>query len=83
MVNHVVPADQLDARVAALCDEIVAVSPVSCTQAKRAIDRGLSMTVEDGLQLEAALYERVLTSEDRLEAFRAAAEKRQPAYVGR
>jgi len=83
MVNHVVPAEGLDAQVAALCAEIVAVSPVSCMQAKRAIDRGLSMTVEDGLQLEAELYERVLTSEDRLEAFRAAAEKRQPAYVGR
>lgn len=83
MVNHVVPAEELDAKVAALCAEIVAVSPVSCAQAKRAIDLGLSMTVEDGVKLEAALYERVLTSEDRQEAFKAAAEKRQPAYVGR
>lgn len=83
LVNHVVPAESLAARVAELAAEIVAVSPVSCAQAKRAIDLGLAMTVETGIQFEAALYERVLTSEDRQEAYRAAAEKRQPTYVGR
>lgn len=83
MVNHVVPAELLAARVAEIAAEIVAVSPVSCAQAKRAIDLGLAMTVETGVQFEAALYERVLMSEDRQEAYRAAAEKRKPAYVGR
>lgn len=83
LLNHAVPADELAAKVAALAAEIVAVSPVSCVQAKRAIDLGIEMTVETGIQFEAALYERVLTSDDRREAFAAAAEKRRPVYSGR
>jgi enoyl-CoA hydratase/carnithine racemase len=82
MVNRVTPADQLGAAVQALTAELVAVSPTALATAKRAIDLGLATDLESGLQVEAALYERVLTSEDRREAAAAAAEKRSPRYGG-
>jgi enoyl-CoA hydratase/carnithine racemase len=83
LVNRVVPADQLGAAVAELTAELIVVSPTALATAKRAIDLGLTTDLESGLQVEAALYERVLTSEDRREAVAAAAEKRSPRYVGR
>lgn len=83
LVNRVVAADQLGAAVAELTAELVAVSPTALATAKRAIDLGLTTDLESGLLVEAALYERVLTSEDRREAVAAAAEKRSPRYVGR
>lgn len=83
LLNYVVPFEELDARVRALAAEIAAAAPISCAQAKRAIDIGLDVDLASGLQLEAALYERVLTAEDRLEAQRAAKEKRKPRYGGR
>lgn len=83
LVNRVVPADRLGAAVAELAAELAAVSPTALATAKRAIDLGLTTDLESGLQVEAALYERVLTSEDRREAVAAAAEKRSPRYVGR
>jgi len=83
LINRVTPAEGLDAAVRALTDELVAVSPTALATAKRAIDLGLATDLESGLQVEAALYERVLTSEDRREAAAAAAEKRSPRYMGR
>lgn len=83
LVNRVTPADDLDSAIRALTDELVAVSPTALATAKRAIDLGLTTDLESGLQVEAALYERVLTSQDRREATAAAAEKRSPRYVGR
>jgi len=83
LVNRVTPADELDAAIGELTAELAAVSPTALATAKRAIDLGLTTDLESGLQVEAALYERVLTSEDRREAVAAAAEKRRPQYVGR
>lgn len=83
LLNYAAPLDELDARVRSLAAEISAAAPISCVQAKRAIDIGLDVDLTSGLQLEAALYERVLTAEDRLEAQRAVAEKRKPRYAGR
>lgn len=82
LVNRVTPAEALAAAVRDLTDELVAVSPTALATAKRAIDLGLTTDLESGLQVEAALYERVLTSEDRREAAAAAAEKRNPDTWG-
>lgn len=82
MVNYVVPADELEARTLDLAREITAAAPISCTQAKRAIDGGLDMDFASGVQLEAALYERVLTTSDREEALLAYREKRSPVFTG-
>lgn len=82
MVNYVVPAAALEAKVMELAGEIVSAAPISNVQAKRAINMSLDLDVMNGIQLEAALYERILTTTDRVEALRAYKERRPPVFRG-
>jgi enoyl-CoA hydratase/carnithine racemase len=73
-----------EARTAAveLSSTIAQGAPLGIRQAKAAI-RGAHRALRDGLEEENALYEVVLRSRDRVEGFRAFAEKRPPKYEGR
>jgi enoyl-CoA hydratase/carnithine racemase len=82
LVNYALPADQVEAKVAEIVAEIVAAAPISNVQAKRAINMSLDIDVVNGIQVEAALYERTLTTADRVEAITAAREKRSPVFRG-
>lgn len=82
LFNYLVPEAELEAKVRSLAEEIVAAAPISVTQCKKAIDGGLDMDFAGGVQLEAALYERILTTKDRIEALDAYREKRKPAFRG-
>lgn len=82
MISHCVAADQLDDTVAALAHEIATAAPVSNVQAKRAINMSMDLGVANGFEVEAALYERVLSTTDRLEGAAAHREKRPPTYIG-
>jgi methylglutaconyl-CoA hydratase len=83
VVSHVVPAAELVAAAATLAAEMAASGPLAVAQAKRAIDGGLEGSLAEGLALERACYDVVLTSEDRNEGLAAFAEKRPPAFKGR
>jgi methylglutaconyl-CoA hydratase len=50
--------------------------------AKAAIDSGCEEPLARGLETEARCYERVLGTQDRLEALAAFAEKRKPSFRG-
>jgi len=52
-------------------------------QAKRAIHRGLQMSLADGLAFEIEAYNRLVPTEDRREGVRAFNEKRKPKFEGR
>ena len=82
MISNVVPADQLESTVAALAHEIATAAPVSNVQAKRAINMSMDIGVANGFEVEAALYERVLSTTDRTEGAAAHREKRTPHYTG-
>jgi methylglutaconyl-CoA hydratase len=56
---------------------------VAVRAAKAAIDQGCEAPLPEGLEIEARCYERVLPTQDRLEALAAFAEKRKPNYTGR
>jgi len=75
------PGTARDAAVA-LAESIAEGSPLGIRQAKAAI-RGAHRALVEGLAAENELYEVVLTSEDRVEGFRAFAEKRKPRFRGR
>jgi methylglutaconyl-CoA hydratase len=62
---------------------IAANGPVAVRLAKRAIDGGLGLPMADALAHESRCYEGVLNTEDRLEALKAFAEKREPIFKGR
>jgi methylglutaconyl-CoA hydratase len=83
LVEQVVPHDQLMAAVEELTQTIIARAPLAVKYAKEAIVRGLALSLEEGLKVEAELYTLLRTTEDRMEGARAFQEKRPPQFQGR
>ena len=83
LMNRVAPEGELRETAQAVAQAIAANGPVAVRAAKDAIDRGLELPQQEGLEHEARCYERVLGTEDRLEALVAFAEKRKPVFRGR
>ena len=82
VVARVVEPGLARAEAVALAASIAEGAPLGIRQAKAAI-RGAHRALADGLEAENALYETVLTSDDRREGFRAFTEKRKPRFTGR
>ena len=84
LVNRVSPegANVLD-DVLAWIEPIANGAPIAQSAALRAIDASYDTSLELGLELERVFYDETLRSEDRVEALRAFAEKRRPAFTGR
>ncbi|HEY8491889.1 MAG TPA: enoyl-CoA hydratase-related protein [Dehalococcoidia bacterium] len=83
LVSRVVPADQLMPTALEVAETICKRGPLAVRSAKESIMRGLDMTLQQGLDLEAMFSARVWASEDAREGPRAFAEKREPQYKGR
>ncbi len=83
LLNKVVPGAELMATAkewaARICDN----GPLGVQAAKEAMIKGLSMSLEDGLQLELQLFESNLNTEDTKEGLRAFAAKEKPEYKAR
>ena len=82
LVTRVTPPSSLREEAAALAGQIARNAPVSLRQAKRAIDGGLHLSLEEALDLENRMYQDCLGTRDRVEALRAFAEKRPPVFEG-
>ncbi len=84
LVNRISPAGTsvLEDTLAWL-DPIANGAPIAQSAALRAIDTSYDVPLELGLELERVYYDETLRSEDRLEALRAFAEKRKPAFSGK
>lgn len=82
-VDQVVPAGRGIEEASTLARVIAANGPVAIRLAKRAIDGGLDAPIKTALEHERRCYEGVLPTQDRLEALKAFAEKRNPAFKGR
>lgn len=82
LVSRVVPAAELEAEAKALAEKVVSQAPVSLRYAKEAVNKGMDMTMEQGLRLEADLYLLLHTTADRTEGIRAFLEKRKPEFRG-
>lgn len=83
IVNHVVPAAELDDYYMKLAQDIARNGPVALQQAKKAINIGADIELHAALLLEAECYNACLFTEDRDEGLRAFHEKRSPVYRGR
>jgi methylglutaconyl-CoA hydratase len=82
LVTRVAPPGELRAAALALAAEVARNAPISLRQAKRAIDGGLDLPLEEALDLENRMYQDCLQTKDRLEALTAFAEKRRPVFTG-
>jgi len=82
LVSRVAPAARLREEAVALAEQVARNAPISLRQAKRAIDGGVGLPLEEALALENRLYQDCLGSKDRVEALRAFAEKRPPVFRG-
>jgi methylglutaconyl-CoA hydratase len=82
LVTRTAPPQRLLADALALAETLARNAPVSLRQAKRAIDGGFHLPLEEALALEHRLYQDCLGTKDRLEALRAFAEKRPPVFTG-
>ena len=83
MVNEVLPAADLMPEVLAIAARLAANAPISVRQAKQSIHQGLQMDLKTGLRFEVQAYDRMISTEDRLEGIRAFNEKRKPVFKGR
>ena len=82
LLNRVCEGARLKENALELAGSIASNGPIAIRAAKDAIDKGVEMPIEDGLEHEARCYERVLGTQDRLEALAAFAAKRKPVFRG-
>ena len=83
LVNKVVKLVELPLAVANVAREMASGAPVAVKYAKEAVDKGLELTLEQGLRLEADLYSLLQTTQDRIEGIAAFREKRPPTFEGK
>ena len=82
LVNRIVNPDELTPAIMTMAQEMSATSAISLRYAKEAITKGMELTLEQGLRLEADLYFLMHTTKDREEGIRAFREKRKPKFKG-
>jgi enoyl-CoA hydratase/carnithine racemase len=66
-----------------MAQEMASKGPIALRYIKEAIYKGMDMTLEQGLRLEADLYLLIHTSNDRTEGIQAFREKRKPKFEGK
>ena len=83
LVNKVVPPEKLMGIVMEMSEMMASKGPVALKFAKEAIGKGMDLTMDQGLRLEADLYFLLHTTRDRTEGITAFQEKRSPEFEGR
>jgi enoyl-CoA hydratase len=83
LVNDVTPAAELIPRAEAIAAKIIANAPLAVQYCMEAVNKGMEMTLAEGLFLEAALFGMCCATEDKKEGTAAFLEKRVAAFKGR
>ena len=83
LVNKVVPLPELLPTAEEWAQRLCQLPPLAVRAAKEAMLKGMELSLEDGLQLEAELEAFLFATEDAEEAQQAFLEKRKPVFKGR
>ncbi len=82
LVNEIVAKDNLIPRAEAILNKINANAPTAVKLAIEAANRGLDVSLAEGLNIEASLFTQCFATEDRKEGVAAFREKRKPNFKG-
>ncbi|HVJ49073.1 enoyl-CoA hydratase/isomerase family protein [Desulfitobacterium sp.] len=83
LVNKVVPTEQLLAEAQRLAKRFAARGAVALRMAKSAIDEGLRMDLQAGLQYEHQCFSLLFATQDQKEGMEAFLQKRRPNFQGK
>jgi len=83
LINRIAPAGGALETALEWAQQIARNGPLALEAAKDALDHGLHLSLADGLDHELACYNRIIPTEDRLEALEAFAQKRSPQFQGK
>lgn len=83
LVNKVVSPDELLTVVMDMAQKMASKGPIALKYAKEAICKGLDLSLEQGLRLEADLYFLLHTTRDRTEGITSFRDKRSPEFEGK
>ena len=83
LVNKVVTSDELAGAAMEMMKQILANGPLAVALCIEAVDRGLEMSLEEGLILEANHFGLLAATEDMTEGMKAFLDKRAPVFGGK
>jgi enoyl-CoA hydratase/carnithine racemase len=83
LVNEVVPHERLLDAAFALAGKIAEKSPLAVTACLGSVTRGINVSIDEGLAIEANYFARVVGTQDIEEGMAAWLDKRQPQFTGR
>src|SRR5690348_11713221 len=83
LVNHVFPADQLEAKTLDMANRIAEKGPIALRLAKEAVKLASRSNLDEGLKREIDLFALCFATEDKDEGVKAFLEKRKPVFKGR
>jgi len=83
LVNHVVPADQLEVKTMEIAQHISRKSPIALQLAKEAVKIASRSNLDEGLRREVDLFALCFSTEDKDEGVGAFLERRDPVFKGR
>lgn len=82
LVNHVIPHDEFDGRVAEMAARLVALPPAQLAVSKKLLNQSLALSMSEALDAEATAQALMFNSRDTAEAIFAFLEKRDPVFTG-
>lgn len=83
LINKIVPPEELMTVVLDMAQGMASKGPIALRYTKETVYKGLDMTLEQGLRLEADLYLLLHTTQDRTEGIKAFREKKTAQFKGK